>query len=145
MKFLGGQIYGRGCIKVQDIDKPKGNNVVGPSVVNIVEHNNSIRLNYVVICTRISKPLFRRAIETSSDRSDVFMRVQKLDRLIKDVKELCPFGRVQTVNKISCFGDVALAIGEHFDKYVPYAMPMMQGAVEVCAQVYGSIPAPCVD
>ncbi|GJS67807.1 hypothetical protein Tco_0682372 [Tanacetum coccineum] len=26
----------------QDSDKPKGNNVVGPSVVNMVEHNNSI-------------------------------------------------------------------------------------------------------
>ncbi|KAJ9548981.1 hypothetical protein OSB04_021524 [Centaurea solstitialis] len=35
----------------------------------------------------------------------------------------------------SCFGDVALAIGEHFEKYVPYAMPMMQGAAEVCAQI----------
>ncbi|GJW35921.1 zinc finger, CCHC-type containing protein [Tanacetum coccineum] len=35
------------CIKeslrVQDSDKPKGNNVVGPSVVNMVEHNNSFR------------------------------------------------------------------------------------------------------
>ncbi|GJY40654.1 hypothetical protein Tco_0427924 [Tanacetum coccineum] len=65
----------------------------------------------------------------SSDRSDVFTRVQKLDQLIKDVKELCSFGRVQTV-------------GEHFEKYVPYAMPMMPGATQVCAQAYGSIPAP---
>ncbi|XP_076931767.1 importin subunit beta-1-like [Bidens hawaiensis] len=35
----------------------------------------------------------------------------------------------------SCFGDVALAIGEHFEKYVAYAVPMMQGAAEVCAQI----------
>ncbi|KAJ0741313.1 putative importin-beta domain, armadillo-like helical, importin beta family [Helianthus annuus] len=35
----------------------------------------------------------------------------------------------------SCFGDVALAIGEHFEKYVSYAVPMMQGAAEVCAQI----------
>lgn len=35
----------------------------------------------------------------------------------------------------SCFGDVALAIGEHFEKYIHYAMPMMQGAAEVCAQM----------
>nr|GFB89928.1 zinc finger, CCHC-type [Tanacetum cinerariifolium] len=30
--------------KVHDSDKPKGNNVAGPSVVNMVEHNNSSRL-----------------------------------------------------------------------------------------------------
>ncbi|XP_076905507.1 importin subunit beta-1-like [Bidens hawaiensis] len=35
----------------------------------------------------------------------------------------------------SCFGDVALAIGEHFEKYVAYAIPMMQGAAEVCTQI----------
>ncbi|GKF78637.1 zinc finger, CCHC-type containing protein, partial [Tanacetum coccineum] len=29
----------------QDNDKPKGKNVVGPSVVNMVEHNNSSRYN----------------------------------------------------------------------------------------------------
>nr|GEV92043.1 zinc finger, CCHC-type [Tanacetum cinerariifolium] len=32
-------------LKVQDNDKPKGNNVVGPSVVNMVKHNNSFRYN----------------------------------------------------------------------------------------------------
>ncbi|GJY83454.1 hypothetical protein Tco_0496830 [Tanacetum coccineum] len=30
---------------IQDNDKPKGNNVVGPSVVNMVEHKNSSRYN----------------------------------------------------------------------------------------------------
>lgn len=35
----------------------------------------------------------------------------------------------------SCFGDIALAIGEQFDKYLTYAMPMLQGAAEVSAQV----------
>lgn len=35
----------------------------------------------------------------------------------------------------SCFSDVALAIGVHFEKYLPYAMPMMQGAAEVAAQM----------
>ncbi|GKC20675.1 zinc finger, CCHC-type containing protein [Tanacetum coccineum] len=32
-------------LKVQDSDKPKGYNVDGPSVVNMVEHNKSIRCN----------------------------------------------------------------------------------------------------
>ncbi|GKA07412.1 zinc finger, CCHC-type containing protein [Tanacetum coccineum] len=31
--------------RVQDSDKPKSNNVDGPSVVNMLEHNNSIRYN----------------------------------------------------------------------------------------------------
>lgn len=38
----------------------------------------------------------------------------------------------------SCFGDIALAIGEHFDKYLPYAIPMMQGAAEICARMDNS-------
>lgn len=35
----------------------------------------------------------------------------------------------------SCLGDIALAIGEQFEKYLPYVMPMLQGAAEVCAQL----------
>ncbi|KAL3617470.1 Importin subunit beta-1 [Castilleja foliolosa] len=35
----------------------------------------------------------------------------------------------------ACFGDIALAIGEHFEKYINYALPMMQSASEVCAQM----------
>ncbi|PON42505.1 Importin subunit beta-1s [Parasponia andersonii] len=35
----------------------------------------------------------------------------------------------------SCFGDVALAIEEHFEKYVRYALQMMQGAAELCARM----------
>nr|GEW09930.1 zinc finger, CCHC-type [Tanacetum cinerariifolium] len=41
VKF-GSHLFLEEFLTVQDSDKPKGNNVVGPSVVNIVEHNNSI-------------------------------------------------------------------------------------------------------
>ncbi|GAA0168318.1 transporter [Lithospermum erythrorhizon] len=35
----------------------------------------------------------------------------------------------------SCFGDIALAIGEHFEKYIQYALPMMKSASEMVAQM----------
>ncbi|GJY39108.1 zinc finger, CCHC-type containing protein [Tanacetum coccineum] len=40
---LGSHLHIEESLRVQDSDKPKGNNVVGPSVVNMVEHNNSSR------------------------------------------------------------------------------------------------------
>nr|GEW09821.1 zinc finger, CCHC-type [Tanacetum cinerariifolium] len=42
---LGSHLHIEKSLKVQDSDKPKGNNVVGPSVVNMVEHNNSSKYN----------------------------------------------------------------------------------------------------
>ncbi|KAI3848437.1 hypothetical protein MKW92_023097 [Papaver armeniacum] len=35
----------------------------------------------------------------------------------------------------SCFGDFGIAIGKHFEKYLPYAMPMIQVASEICAEM----------
>ncbi|GJU70005.1 hypothetical protein Tco_1256264 [Tanacetum coccineum] len=43
---LGSHLRIDKSLRVQDSDKPKGNNVVGPSVVNMVEHNNSISHNW---------------------------------------------------------------------------------------------------
>ncbi|GJV20603.1 zinc finger, CCHC-type containing protein [Tanacetum coccineum] len=42
---LGSHLRIEESFKVQDSDKPKGNNVVGPLVVNMIEHNNSTRYN----------------------------------------------------------------------------------------------------
>ncbi|GKA49104.1 zinc finger, CCHC-type containing protein [Tanacetum coccineum] len=42
---LGSHLRIEESLRVQDSDKPKGNNVVGPSLVNMVEHNNSSRYN----------------------------------------------------------------------------------------------------
>nr|GEZ03966.1 zinc finger, CCHC-type [Tanacetum cinerariifolium] len=42
---LGSHLRIKESLKVQVSDKPKGNNVVGPSVFNMMEHNNSSRYN----------------------------------------------------------------------------------------------------
>nr|GEZ30892.1 zinc finger, CCHC-type [Tanacetum cinerariifolium] len=42
---LCSHLYIEDSLRVQDINKPKGNNVAGPSVINMVEHNNSTRYN----------------------------------------------------------------------------------------------------
>nr|GEW90827.1 zinc finger, CCHC-type [Tanacetum cinerariifolium] len=42
---LGSHLRIKESLRVHDSDKPKGNNVVGPLVVNMVEHNNSSRYN----------------------------------------------------------------------------------------------------
>ncbi|GKE37390.1 zinc finger, CCHC-type containing protein [Tanacetum coccineum] len=41
--ILGSHLRIEESLRVQDSDKPKGNNVTSPSVVNMVEHNNSSR------------------------------------------------------------------------------------------------------
>ncbi|CAN8244437.1 unnamed protein product [Cochlearia groenlandica] len=38
----------------------------------------------------------------------------------------------------SCFGDIALAIGENFEKYLTYSMPMLQSAAELSAHASGA-------
>nr|GEU40741.1 zinc finger, CCHC-type [Tanacetum cinerariifolium] len=45
LKILGSHLRIEESLRVQDSDKPKGNNVFGPSVVNRVEHNNSSTYN----------------------------------------------------------------------------------------------------
>ncbi|XP_042481167.1 importin subunit beta-1-like [Macadamia integrifolia] len=38
----------------------------------------------------------------------------------------------------SCFGDISLAIGENFEKYLMYAMPMLQSAAELSVHASGA-------
>ncbi|GKC09476.1 hypothetical protein Tco_1001086 [Tanacetum coccineum] len=42
---LGSYLRIKESLRAQDSAKPKGNNVFGPSLVNMVEHNNSFRYN----------------------------------------------------------------------------------------------------
>ncbi|GJX99253.1 zinc finger, CCHC-type containing protein [Tanacetum coccineum] len=42
---LGSHLRIEESLRMQDSDKPKGNNVVGPLVVNMVKHNNSFKYN----------------------------------------------------------------------------------------------------
>ncbi|GKE51805.1 zinc finger, CCHC-type containing protein [Tanacetum coccineum] len=42
---LGSHLRIQESLRMQDSDKPKGDNLVGPSVVNMVKHNNSSRHN----------------------------------------------------------------------------------------------------
>nr|GEV44755.1 zinc finger, CCHC-type [Tanacetum cinerariifolium] len=44
---LGSHLRIKESLRVQDNDKLKGNNVAGPLVVNMMEHNNSSRLNII--------------------------------------------------------------------------------------------------
>ena len=34
---------------------------------------------------------------------------------------------------LSCFGEIALAVGGEFEKYLPYALPVLSSAAEMCA------------
>ncbi|KAB1213176.1 Importin subunit beta-1 [Morella rubra] len=44
-------------------------------------------------------------------------------------------GRFVQPHIFSCFGDIALAIGEHFERYVLYAIQAMPQVAEVCAHI----------
>ncbi|GKE51921.1 zinc finger, CCHC-type containing protein [Tanacetum coccineum] len=52
---LGSHLRIEESLRVQDSDEPKGNNVVDPSVVNMMEHNNSTRTAKVYYVTYVSE------------------------------------------------------------------------------------------
>jgi importin subunit beta-1 len=49
--------------------------------------------------------------------------------LLKDLSSL-ELHRSVKPPTLSCSGDIDVTIGEHFEKYVPYSMPMLQRAAE---------------
>ncbi|KAM7262789.1 hypothetical protein ACFE04_000472 [Oxalis oulophora] len=57
-----------------------------------------------------------------------------MSHLIKDLQS-AELHRSVKPPIFSCIGDIALAIGEHFEKYISHAIPMMQGAAEHCAKL----------
>nr|GEZ65619.1 hypothetical protein [Tanacetum cinerariifolium] len=72
---LGSHLRIEESLKAPDNDKPKGNNVVGHSVVNMVEHNNSFRLGHVH---------FQRMQDMSKDRNKLnFMKDGTIFELTK--------------------------------------------------------------
>lgn len=56
-----------------------------------------------------------------------------MSQLIKDLSSN-QLHRLVKPRIFSCFGDIALAIGEHFEKYLTYAIPMLQSAAEITVQ-----------
>ncbi|GJZ94614.1 zinc finger, CCHC-type containing protein [Tanacetum coccineum] len=65
---LGSHLRIEESFRVQDSDKPKGNNVAGPSVVNMVEHNNSSRIaKELMLATKPMVQTQRVSVDDSSN------------------------------------------------------------------------------
>nr|GEV06197.1 zinc finger, CCHC-type [Tanacetum cinerariifolium] len=92
---LGSHLRIEESLRVQDNDKPKGNNVVGPSVVNMVEHNNSSR----IIMLRGGLTLEQLCMCVKIDAA--FMSTSKLNDSILWHARLCHvhFKRMQDMSK----------------------------------------------
>nr|GEU62250.1 zinc finger, CCHC-type [Tanacetum cinerariifolium] len=79
---LGSHLRIEESLEVQHSDKPKSNNLVGPSVVNMVEHNNSIGYN-----DNKGKPKHRETKNDPNKKSKVTCwKCEKLEHLKKDCK-----------------------------------------------------------
>lgn len=57
-----------------------------------------------------------------------------MSHLIRDLQS-AELHRSVKPSIFSCFGDIALAIGEQFVKYIEPAITMMQSAAQICAQM----------
>ncbi|GJV25560.1 hypothetical protein Tco_1378255 [Tanacetum coccineum] len=81
---LGSHLRIKESLRVQDNDKLKGKNVVGPSVVNMVEHNNSSRYNdnkgkRVNVDNKANGSGTKGSMDGSSSSLKAFMTTSKLN------------------------------------------------------------------
>ncbi|GJT05574.1 zinc finger, CCHC-type containing protein [Tanacetum coccineum] len=77
---LGSHLRIKESLRVQDNDKPKRNNVVGPSVVNMVEHNNSSRdCKGVNVGNKANGSCIKVSVDGSSNSLKAFMSTSKLN------------------------------------------------------------------
>ncbi|GJS28022.1 hypothetical protein Tco_0488642 [Tanacetum coccineum] len=83
---LGSHLRIEESVRVQDSDKPKGNNVVGPSVVNMVKHNNSFRYN--------GNKVKRKHPDTKADPNKKFKVIYWKCRKHGHLKKDCKGGKV---------------------------------------------------
>nr|GEZ33525.1 hypothetical protein [Tanacetum cinerariifolium] len=99
---LGSHLRIEESLRMQDSDKPKGNNVVGPLVVNMVEHNNSSRYN-----DNKGKHIHHDNTRVDPNRKSkvTFWRCRKPGHLKKDYKG------VNVSNKVNDSGTKGLVNG----------------------------------
>ncbi|CAH1424712.1 unnamed protein product [Lactuca virosa] len=92
------------------------------------------RENQALLCG-VLQVIIKKLSSTDETKTSIFQAAdQIMALLLKDLStgDLHPSLKPPI---FSCFGDVALVIREHFEKYFPDAMSMMHGAVDACAQI----------
>nr|GEW81907.1 zinc finger, CCHC-type [Tanacetum cinerariifolium] len=92
------------CIKeslrLQDSDKPKGNNVVGPLVVNMVEHNKSFRYNAIMITQGLILTRRQNQLVGNVAKLVSFKMIEKVDSgaIVHVCKDKCWFKTYESLN-----------------------------------------------
>ncbi|GKA60772.1 hypothetical protein Tco_0760179 [Tanacetum coccineum] len=79
---LGSHLRIEESLRVQDSDEPKGNNVVDPSVVNMMEHNNSTRTENIggsVVLEKVTEEDDPKTINETMKSHDVALWKEAID------------------------------------------------------------------
>nr|GEU30006.1 hypothetical protein [Tanacetum cinerariifolium] len=91
---LGSQLRIEDSLRAQDSDKPKGNNVAGPSVVNMMEHNNFVGYND----NKVKRKHLDTQVDPNKKSKVTCWKCGKLGHLKKD----CKGGKVSNKANGSC-------------------------------------------